>query len=35
MKKHKRKNLITLVILLAIVVFFYLWTMFKANIFGV
>ena len=35
MKKRKRKNFITLIILFAIVVFFYLWTMFKANILGV
>ncbi len=35
MKNKKRKNYITLVILLAIVAFFYLWTMFKANILGV
>ena len=35
MKKRKRKNYITLAILIAIVVFFYLWTMFKANILGV
>ena len=35
MKKRKRKNYITLIILFAIVVFFYLWTMFKANILGV
>ena len=35
MKKQKRKNYITLAILIAIVIFFYLWTMFKANILGV
>ena len=28
-------NLITLLILLCIVAFFYIWTLFKANIFGV
>ena len=35
MKKQKRKNYITLAILVLIVIFFYLWTMFKANILGV
>ena len=35
MKNPKKRNWITLLILLAIVVFFYLWTMHKANIFGV
>jgi len=35
MKNKKFKNYITLAILIAIVVSFYLWTMFKANILGV
>jgi|TARA_Y200000002_G_scaffold90204_1_gene72573 hypothetical protein len=35
MKNPKKKNYITLLILVAIVVFFYLWTMYKANILGV
>lgn len=35
MKNPKKRNWITLLILFAIVVFFYLWTMNKANIFGV
>jgi len=35
MKNPKKKNYITLLILLAIVAFFYLWTMYKANILGV
>jgi len=35
MKNPKKRNWFTLLILLAIVVFFYLWTMNKANIFGV
>jgi len=35
MKNPKKKNFITLLILLAIVAFFYLWTMYKANILGV
>ncbi len=34
MKKQKRKNYITLAILIGIVIFLYLWTMFKANILG-
>ena len=33
--KNKKKNLITLLILVATVVFLYFWTMYKANIFGV
>tara|TARA_Y200000002_G_scaffold255743_1_gene212188 strand:- start:150 stop:257 length:108 start_codon:yes stop_codon:yes gene_type:complete len=35
MKNPKKRNYITLLILLAIVAFFYLWTMYKANILGV
>tara|TARA_B110000444_G_scaffold204262_1_gene197037 strand:+ start:111 stop:218 length:108 start_codon:yes stop_codon:yes gene_type:complete len=35
MKNPKKKNYITLLILFAIVAFFYLWTMYKANILGV
>jgi len=35
MKNPKKKNYITLLILVAIVVFFYLWTMYKANILGI
>ncbi len=35
MKNPKKKNYITLLILVAIVAFFYLWTMYKANILGV
>jgi hypothetical protein len=35
MKNPKKENYITLLILLAIVAFFYLWTMYKANILGV
>ena len=35
MKNPKKKNYITLLIVVAIVVFFDLWTMYKANILGV
>jgi len=35
MKNKKRKNFITLVILVAVVAFFYFYTLFKANIFGI
>jgi len=35
MKNPKKRNYITLLILLAIVAFFYLCTMYKANILGV
>ena len=35
MKNKKKKNYITLAILFAVVVFLYLWTMYKANILGV
>tara|TARA_B110000438_G_C15452347_1_gene495203 strand:+ start:352 stop:459 length:108 start_codon:yes stop_codon:yes gene_type:complete len=35
MKNRKRKNLITLAILLLIVFSLYFWTMLKANILGV
>ena len=35
MKKQKLKNYITLAILIAVVIFFYVWTMLKATIFGV
>ena len=35
MKNRKKRNYITLIILVAIVAFFYLWTLFKANILGV
>ena len=35
MKNKKRKNLITLLILVGVVFFLYIWTMLKANIFGV
>ena len=34
MKNRKKRNYITLIILVAIVAFFYLWTLFKANILG-
>lgn len=35
MKNRKKRNLITLLILIAIVGFFYFWTLYKANILGV
>ncbi len=35
MKNRKKRNYITLLILIAIVAFFYIWTLYKANILGV